>query len=161
MAIAPLSPSGKLKRSRTDTGEHAINGLLTKRADLFNEAEQIRDRLAEIKNDVEALDRTLKILGFEGDLDAIMPRQRRHVVFGKGELTNAIVDTLRDAERPLGSREIAASIISIRGDDPRDRRFLTDVTRRASKALRILRESGDVKGVKDKRGNMLWERAAG
>jgi hypothetical protein len=30
--------------------EHTISGLLTKRADLFNEAERLRDRLAEINN---------------------------------------------------------------------------------------------------------------
>ena len=157
MAIAPLYPSGKLKRSRTKTHEFTINGVLTKRIDLIHEAERIRDRLAEIKNDVIAIDQTLRVLGYEGELDSIMPRQKYHTVFGKGELTNGIIDVLCHAERPLGSREIAAAIISVRGDDPRDRRFLTDVTRRASKALRILRHAGEVKGVKDKRGNMLWE----
>lgn len=60
----PLHPSGKLKRSRTDAYEHTINGLLTKRADLFNEAERLRDRMAEIKNDVVALDRVLGTLGY-------------------------------------------------------------------------------------------------
>lgn len=55
---------------RTDTFEHTISGLLGKRAELFLEAERIRDRLAEIKNDIGALDRTLDVLGYKGDLDA-------------------------------------------------------------------------------------------
>ncbi|CAO4139423.1 hypothetical protein [Methylorubrum aminovorans] len=48
-----------IRRARTDTFEHTISGLLTKRADLFGEAQKLRDRLAEIKNDVAALDRVL------------------------------------------------------------------------------------------------------
>jgi hypothetical protein len=46
--------SGLLRPARTETFEHTITGLLMKRADLFNEAERIRDRLAEIKNDIGA-----------------------------------------------------------------------------------------------------------
>jgi len=38
-------------------------------ADLFNEAVRIRERLAEIRNDVSALDRVLGTLGYTGDLD--------------------------------------------------------------------------------------------
>lgn len=43
---------------RTDTLEHTITKLLTKRTHLFNEAERIRDRLAGIPNDLGAIDRT-------------------------------------------------------------------------------------------------------
>ena len=38
-----------MKPARTETFEHTITGLLGKRADLFQEAERIRDRLAESK----------------------------------------------------------------------------------------------------------------
>lgn len=58
-----------IRRSFTDTFEHTISGLLTKRSDLFGEAERIRDRLAEIKNDVAAINRVLGTLGNTGDLD--------------------------------------------------------------------------------------------
>jgi hypothetical protein len=145
-----------IKRSRTDTFEHTINGLLTKRADLFNEAIRLRDRTAEIKNDVDAIDRVLGTLGYTGDLDKEMPRQKRHVVFGKGELTRSILDELRAATGPLGSREIAQSIIAVSGQDARDRKLITDVTRRASKALRIFKGSGDVRSSVDTKGNLMW-----
>jgi hypothetical protein len=145
-----------IKRSRTDTFEHTINGLLTKRADLFNEAIRIRDRLAEIKNDIGALDRVLGTLGYTGDLDAEMPRQKREVIFGKGELTRAILDELRGATAGLGSREIAQSIVALSGQDARDRKHISDVTRRVSKALRALKESGDVRSSVDSKGNLLW-----
>src|SRR4051812_18102924 len=145
-----------MKLARTETYEHTISGLLAKRSDLFNEAERIRDRLAEIRNDVGAIDRVLGTLGYTGDLDAEMPRQKRQVVFGKGELTRSILDELRAATAPVGSREIAQCIVAVSGQDARDRKFITDVTRRVSKALRILREENVVRSSVDTKGNVQW-----
>lgn len=148
-----------IRRARTDSFEHTISGLLTKRADLFGEAERIRDRLAEIKNDVAALDRVLGSLGYEGDLDAAMPRQKREVLFGRGELTRGILDTLREAAGPMTSRQIAQSILSVSGQDARDRRLMTEHTKRVSKALRILAVDGNAKRMVDARRNVLWVRS--
>jgi len=141
------------KRARTDTFEHTISGLLTKRADLFNEAQAIRERLAEIRNDIDAVDRVLGTLGYEGDLDAMMPRQKRHVIFGKGELTRAVLDVLREATEPLTSRQIAQAVMELNGQDARDRKFLNDLVKRVGKALR---QNTSVKRGTDERGNVVW-----
>ncbi len=138
--------------------ETVISGLLSKRADLFNEAERIRDRLAEIRNDIGAVDRVLGTLGYAGDLDAEMPRQKRNVLFGPGELTRAILDELRTATGPLASRDIARAILAVNEQDPRDRKLLTEHTRRVSKALRVLKGRGLAHGAKDVAGNMVWSR---
>ena len=148
-----------IRPARTDTFEHTISGLLTKRAEMFHEAERIRDRLAEIKNDVAALDRVLGTLGYKGDLDAAMPRQKREVIFGRGELTRACIDELRDAPAGLMSRTIAEAILSVSGQDARDRNLMTEHTKRVSKALRALKEEGRVTAAKDERGNMTWRLA--
>lgn len=127
----------KLERpARTETFEHTISGLLSKRRDLLTEAERLRDRIAEIRNDLLALDRTLSTLGFKGDLEGMMPRQKRQVVFGRGELLRAILDELRGSEQPMTSREIAQAIVAMQGNDPRDQRYIADLTRRVGKALR-------------------------
>ena len=147
-----------MRPARTESFEHTISGLLKKRADLFNEAERIRDRLAEIKNDIGAIDRTLGVLGYSGDLDAAMPRQKREVIFGRGELSKAVMGELRTATGPLSSRDIAREIVALRGEDARDRKYLADLTKRVSKALRQMREDGYVKSVTDARGNVMWER---
>ena len=144
--------------SRATDYSHTVNGLLQKRADLFNEAERIRDRLAEIKNDIGAIDRTLSVLGYKGDLDAAMPRQKREVIFGRGELSKAIYRELREAEGPLSSRDIAREIVAMRGEDARDRKYLSDLTKRVSKALRAMREAGEVQSVTDAKGNVLWSK---
>ncbi len=147
-----------LKPARTETFEHTITGLLGKRADLFNEAERIRDRLAEIKNDIGAIDRTLNVLGYTGDLDAAMPRQKREVIFGRGELSKAIMSELRHAVGPLSSRDIAREIVAMRGEDARDRKYISDLTKRVSKALRQMKAEGHVRSVADPKGNLSWER---
>lgn len=145
-----------IRRSRTDTFEHTISGLLTKRADLYNEATRLRDRMAEIKNDTAAIDRVLSTLGYEGDLDAAMPRQKREVLFGRGELTRSILDTLRDATGPMTSREVAQSVLSLSGHDARDRGLMTAHTRQVSKALRALKVDRVVRSAADERGNLIW-----
>jgi len=144
--------------SRATDYSHTVSGLLQKRADMFNEAERIRDRLAEIKNDIGAIDRTLGVLGYSGDLDAAMPRQKREVIFGRGELSKAIMGELRTAEGPLSSRDIAREIVAMRGEDARDRKYISDLTRRVSKALRQMKAEGHVRSATDARGNLSWER---
>ncbi|WP_457796069.1 hypothetical protein [Methylocystis sp. S23] len=144
-----------IRLSRTETYEHTISGLLKKRADLFNEAERLRDRLAEIKNDVAALDRVLGTLGYQGDLDAAMPRQKRQVLFGRGELTRAILDVLRGATEPMTTREIALEILAVNEQDPRDRKLLTEHTRRVSKALRTLKRDGAANSI-GAMNNLQW-----
>lgn len=140
----------------TEALDHTISGLLTKRADLFAEAEHIRDRLAEIKNDIGAIDRVLDTLGYAGDLDAAMPRQKREVIFGRGELIRGILAELRHAEGPLSSREIAQNLVSLRGEDARDRKYVSDLTCRVSKALRQSRDDGAVRSSVDAKGNVFW-----
>ncbi len=103
-----------IKAAITETFEHTISGLLKKRADLFNEAERLRDRLGVIRNDISALDRVLGTFGYTGDLDAEMPRQKRNTIFGPGELTRAILDELRDATEPMASRDIARALMGIK-----------------------------------------------
>jgi hypothetical protein len=71
-----MTDARPIKRAHTKTFEHTITGLLAKRVDLFNEALGLRDRLAEIKNDVAAIDRVLRALRYNGDLEAHMPARR-------------------------------------------------------------------------------------
>lgn len=141
----------------TDTYEHTINGLLQKRADLFNETERIRDRLATIRNDVASLDRTLRMVGYTGDLDGIMPKRKVYRLFGQGELLEAVLNELRHAERPLKSREIAQGIVALRGDDARDRGYVSEVTRRISKCLRLERQRGTIRAKVGDGRMILWE----
>lgn len=145
-----------MRHARTDTFDHTISGLLTKCADLLGEAVALRDRIAAIKNDLDALDRTLGVLGYTGDLDAQMPRQKRHVVFGKGELFRACMDVLRRAQGPLTSRQIAQELMELNGQDARDRKTMGDLTKRVGKCLR---QTDAARKGADGKGNVVWLRA--
>jgi len=150
-----IKTNSGLKPVKHSDYEHTVSGLLHKRVDLFHEAESIRDRLAAIKNDIDALDRTLGVLGYEGDLDAAMPRQKRHVIFGKGELTRQVLTILRRFDKPMTSRQIAQEIVSDSGMDARDRKYVSDLTKRVGKACRQ-HPQGMVAKATDARGNVVW-----
>lgn len=145
--------------AKTETFEHTISGLLKKRSQLFTEAELIRDRLAELKNDIGAIDRILGLLGADGDFDAMMPNQKRTIVFGPGELAKAIMAELRRATAPLSSRDIACGIAAQRGEDSRDKKYIYVLIKGVGKSLRALRDNeGLVRSIGTGRGKMKWER---
>lgn len=150
-----LKTGDKPKPVKHSNYEHTISGLLHKRVDLFHEAERLRDRLAEIKNDIGALDRVLDTLGYEGEFDALMPREKRHVIFGRGELTRQVLTVLRRNKKPMTSRGIAQEVVSDSGFDARDRKFVTDLTKRVGKACRQYPEGTIVKAT-DGHGNVIW-----
>lgn len=135
--------------------EHTISGLLHKRVDLFHEAERLRDRLAEIKNDIGALDRVLDTLGYEGDFDVLMPREKRHVIFGRGELTRSVLEILRRNAKPMTSREITQEMMANSGFDARDRKFVSELVKRVGKACRQYPQGTICKATDDK-GNVVW-----
>lgn len=145
-----------MRTARTTTFEHTISGLLKKRAELFSEAEGLRDRLAEIMNDIGAVDRVLGTLGHVGDLSTKLPRGRKSAIFGDKGVTRIILDSLRTAEAPLSSRAVARKLMEFCGQDTGDRKSLSDRTGRASRALRRLREQGLVVGAADQDGCVVW-----
>jgi hypothetical protein len=46
----------------------------------------------------------------------------------------------------------------MRGEDARDRKYIADLTKRVSKALRQMRDEGHVRSAVDDKGNLRWER---
>ncbi len=150
-----LKTKGGLKPVKHSDYEHTISGLLHKRVEMFHEAERIRDRLAELKNDIGALDRTLDTLGYTGDFDALMPREKRHVIFGRGELTRTVLEILRREAKPMTSREITQEMVSASGFDARDRKFVSELVKRVGKACRQYPQGTIIKAT-DSKGNVLW-----
>jgi hypothetical protein len=65
---------------------------------------------------------------------------------------------LRHEEGPLSSRDIAQTIVAMRGEDARDRKYNSDLIKRVSKALRQMKAEGVVRGVVDTKGSVSWEK---
>ena len=145
-------------RRTTETYQHTINGLLQKRSEMMEELAVIRERMAVLSNDVEALDRVLERLGYEGDIQ-LTPRIPRVVLFYRGELRQFLIKQLRD-HGEMTSRRLAENLIQIEGKDGRDRRMMADVVRRIGKALRQMKASKLVVGTKTKSmGEYSWQLA--
>ncbi len=66
------------------------------------------------------------------------------------------MDELRSVTDLMASRDIACGILPVNEQDSRDRKLLTEHTRRVSKALRILKHKGHVVGKTHVAGNMVW-----
>lgn len=145
-----------MKAARTETFAHTISGLLLKRQEMMEEVSHLRERMAVLSNDVEALDRVLETLGYS-DGPPASPRAARIVLFYRNELRSYCLEHLRE-KGPRTSRQIGVSIIQTEGKDARDRRMLTDIVRRVSKAMRQLRQAGAV-ASEVVRGEYVWRLA--
>jgi hypothetical protein len=136
--------------------QHTISGLLRKREELMRETQELRERMAVVSNDVEAIDRVLDAFGYVGDLNGRTPRAARIVLFYRNELRQYLLAELQKADRPLSSRELAERVCQVEGKDGRDRRLLADVTRRVGCALRKMRAGKAVQGHRDNSGAAVW-----
>jgi hypothetical protein len=142
-------------RRTTETYEHTIGGLLQKRSEMMEELAVIRERMAVLSNDVEALDRVLEQLGYDGDIK-LTPRVPRVVLFYRGELRQFLLNQLRD-NGEMTSRRLAENLVQVEGKDGRDRRMMADVVRRIGKALRQMQSSGMVSSTRTKSmGEYAW-----
>jgi hypothetical protein len=137
---------------------NTISGLLRKRAELMGDAQGLREQLAHVGNDIEALDRTLIALGYQGDLKGVQPRGNRIVFFARDELRRFLLDELRKAIGPLSSRDLAEKIIGLEGKDPRDRRLRNDIVKRVGKSLKLIRSQGLANSKKGPSG-LTWTNA--
>lgn len=145
----------EFKRSRPTDNSHAISALMTKRMDLMVEMSVLREQLATISNDIEALDRVLESLGYNGDVK-LTPRVPRIVLFYRGELRQFLANTLKE-DGPQTSRQMAERLVQMESKDPRDRRMMNDIVKRMGKALRQMVDHGIVARTPQKiRGEFIW-----
>lgn len=149
-----------VKPAETSTYDHTISGLIRKRSDLMSEAMGLREALAVVGNDIEALDRVLVSLGYQGDLKGVQPRSNRVVFFHRNELRRWLIDELRKATGPVTSRDLAERIIALEGKDARDRVLRNDIVKRVGKSLKLLRHQGVARSERDTTGWMIWKLSA-
>lgn len=122
---------------------------------MMEEMAQVRERLAVLSNDIEAMDRTLESLGYQGDIK-LTPRVPRIVLFYRGELRQFLAGQMR-YNGPMTSCQMAEALALGEGKDARDRRMMNDIVWRMGKALRQMVDAGIVLRASEKvRGEYLW-----
>ena len=70
--------------------QNTISGLLKHRDDLMGDIVALRERMGYLHNDLEALDRVLVSLGYEGQLEGRQVRQSRLVIFHRKDRKSVV-----------------------------------------------------------------------
>ena len=117
-----LRPNGKHRKQRASDYSVTINGLMTRRSLL------LRDKPDTLASDIATIDYVLKLCGFNEDPQQYMPKYRKRQIFAKGEKRRLIMNELKNADRPLSSREICISILAGKDFDMTDTRRLNQTT---------------------------------
>lgn len=88
-----------------------ISALVAKRAELAGELAGIELQQRTIRDQLRALDQTLKLMGYEGDPFAIKPRRPAVRLFERGEIARAVYDLYRERPELRLNRDIAVEIM--------------------------------------------------
>ena len=139
--------------------ENTVLGLLRKRRDLLGETDKLRKALSANMEDIRALDRTLRSLGYTGDLKRMTPAGTRQVVFHRDELRRFLLDQLRVADKPLDSRELGERAMRNEGQDPSDRDLRNKMVKRVTQCLRGMRIRGEASSHYNEQGYFVWATA--
>lgn len=153
-------PNGTIRSQRSKGRlefQHTISGLLTKRSHVVEDVKAAQEVLTEAEANVAALDRSLRLLGFTDDPKQYMPKRKNRRVFKKGEMLRETMAELRKSDMPLTSRDISLALLTERGLDVADKRFVNQVTSRIHKALQREAEAGRVKARQHMGRALVWE----
>src|ERR1700733_9177166 len=91
---------------------HVISALRKKRAELAGEVVTAQLRLGKLRDDLDAVDRTLRVFDPRQHPEKIRPivKRKGDRMFGYGECTRAILNALRDAPEPMTAPDLAERV---------------------------------------------------
>ena len=145
-----------MKPAKLKNYDQTIRGLLAKRVELCREARELQQLLVTASNDIAAIDRALRLLGFEADYDALMPANMGKRQYKRGEIGRQVSSILRTATGPVTSRQIALQIAQQRGNNPNDHAYMVKLTSNVSRVLGGMRKQGRVFSEGNEKGVQLW-----
>ena len=99
-------------------GSYVISGLVEERAKRAGQVEVLRKQLEQAEREIEHIDAVIKIIDPTFNLGSIRAKRTRTRTpgFERGELTERVIDTLRDAGEPRSADDVCAAIIAEKGD---------------------------------------------
>ena len=122
---------------------NVLHALTRKRSEIAGRIEHGQLELRRLIAELDHIDAAIRIFNPSVDIGSIRakPVPPRHAAF-KGEVTRVVLDALRDAEKPLTSRDIATLLMKGRGLDPDDRDLSVIMVKRVCACLRVQRKRG-------------------
>lgn len=141
--------------------EQVITGLLRKRQAIADELELAQGTVRKLIQDIDAVDVTIKLFQPDAPIGIVRvrPTPRRHAAF-RGESSRLILNTLREADGPMTTRDIVLKVMEARGLNAADRVLHEAIRLRVSASLLGLRDRGSLKSGDGKGAGVLWTIAA-
>jgi hypothetical protein len=141
-----------------DPYENTIHGLLRKRRHLLGDVDRLKKDLSCALDDIRALDRTLKALGYSGQHERMVAAGTRKVIFRRDQLRRFLIGELRHANKAVTSGELAERTMHKEGLKTTNRADREDMLKRVCQCLRLLRRKGLAVSKRDPEGCCLvWE----
>ncbi len=117
---------------------HVITGLKARRASIAADIDELdRQRRALLVN-LRHVDGALKVMGFEGNPEAIAGKRKRRAMFRRGELRRFILNAEREHGADLNAKTVAVIILQKMGwtEEPELLAKIEEKVRYARKDLR-------------------------
>jgi hypothetical protein len=142
------------------TGQHALSGLVAKRAEIAGQIDAARATLRQLIVDLDHVDAAIRL--FDPDYDVAAIRAKTYPVAQvtrRGDSIRLILDFLRQAPEPMTTKQIALQVMAVRGLNADDAALVLTMTRRVGASLRNYRNKGTIRSIKDGRYGKydLWE----
>jgi hypothetical protein len=128
---------------------YAITALRHKRARLAGEIASTEERLAKRREELVAIDATLRLFHPDADpnhITAIRPIKRT-TVFRQGEQRRLCREAIRDAGAPLPTRLVTEYLMRAKGLSIEDRPLRREMVEHTRKALMRLEARGQVRKI--------------
>jgi len=132
--------------------DYVLSALTKRRAELATEAQAADKELRRILSDIEHI---------EGAIRTYDPTYRpRKVVLSRADsmvLLRTALTVLREASRPMETREIAIAVLTRNGRPVTDRKLMADTMARMRATLLRQRNAGVVRSVQGLGAALVWE----
>lgn len=137
---------------------YALSALRHKRARLAGEIEATERTLAKRREELAAIDATLRLFHPDADpshITSIRPVWRG-IYFRQGERPRLCLDALRDAGKPLPTAQITAYVMRAKGMDAADRKLRAAVHGHIHRAMSRLAVQGRVRRILSEPPSETW-----
>lgn len=137
---------------------HTLHALTRKYGEIAGRIGLAREAVQQLTADLAHIEATIRIFDPTIDIGRI---RAKHIPVrepaAQGEVTNILLDVLRESTEPLTPRELTEHLMEKRGLDIEDRDLFTIILKRVRACLRSQRNQGVLRPVGMDGPAQLWE----
>jgi hypothetical protein len=138
---------------------HVVSALVDKRSEIAGLVARMEQEIGQCRSDLVHLDAAIRLFAPELGPSTIRAKviRRSDDWFEPGEVSRAVLDTLRRAGRPTRAPEIVRAVMEMKGLDPADRPSFDKIRWKVLNSLRGHARRGLVVASNGARREAFWE----